>query len=92
MPKRSSIHKAPQDENQLAKSIVDLITTEGEEPEARRGPAERKPQEKNPAAVALGKLGGLKGGKARAEKLSEDERKEIARKAAEARWSRAPKG
>ena len=41
---------------------------------------------KNPAAVALGKLGGAKGGKARAEKLSPAKRKAIAKKAAEARW------
>ncbi len=86
MPRRSSIR----DENQLAKSILDEITAD--EPEAQRGPAERKPQEKNPAAVALGRLGGLKGGKARAERLSDDERKEIARKAAEARWKRVPRG
>jgi hypothetical protein len=86
MPRRSSI----KDEVQLAKSIVDELTAD--KAEARRGPAERKAQEKNPAAVALGRLGGLKGGKARAQKLSDDKRKEIARKAAEARWSRAPKG
>jgi hypothetical protein len=79
MPKRSSIHKAPQDENQLAKSILDLITTE--ETDA----PEEKP-EKNPAAVALGRLGGLKGGKARAEKLSAKKRSAIAKKAAETRW------
>lgn len=42
---------------------------------------------KNPAAVALGRLGGLKGGKARAEKLSASKRKAIAKKAAQARWS-----
>jgi hypothetical protein len=47
--------------------------------------------EKNAAAVALGKLGASKGGKARAEKLSEDARKEIARKAAEARWNKGIK-
>jgi hypothetical protein len=41
---------------------------------------------KNPHAVALGRLGGLKGGKARAEKLSLQQRRDIARKAAEARW------
>ena len=41
---------------------------------------------KNPAAVALGKLGGAKGGRARAEKLSPAKRKSIARKAALARW------
>jgi hypothetical protein len=45
-------------------------------------------EEKNPAAVALGKLGGRKGGKARAEKLSSERRKEIAKKAAEARWAK----
>ena len=43
---------------------------------------------KNPAAVALGRLGGLKGGKARANKLSSERRKEIARKAAQARWGK----
>lgn len=80
MPKRSSIHKQPQDENQLAKSILDLITSEDTE-------AEPKP-EKHPAAVALGRLGGLKGGKARAEKLSAKKRKEIAKKAAKARWEK----
>ena len=41
---------------------------------------------KNPHAVALGRLGGLKGGKARANKLTPERRKEIARKAAESRW------
>ena len=43
---------------------------------------------KNAAAVALGRLGGLKGGKARARKLSAAERKASARKAARARWAR----
>lgn len=53
---------------------------EPEQPEA-------KPTEgKNPNAVALGRLGGLKGGKARLEKLTPEQRKEIARKAAKARW------
>ena len=47
--------------------------------------------EKNPAAVALGRLGGLKGGNARAAKLSAKERSEIARVAASARWSRNTK-
>lgn len=46
--------------------------------------------EKNPAAVALGRLGGLKGGKARAEKLSAKKRVAIAKKAAQARWSQRP--
>lgn len=43
---------------------------------------------KNPAAVALGRLGGKKGGKARAQKLTPEQRSEIARKAAKARWAR----
>jgi hypothetical protein len=63
---------------QLAHAIVDEATNETE-------PAETTT--KNPAAVALGRLGGLKGGKARAKKLTADERKTIAQKAAKARWS-----
>ena len=47
---------------------------------------------KNPAAVALGRLGGQKGGKARAESLSPRRRKQIAKKAAEARWAKLRKG
>ena len=46
----------------------------------------KKPKAKNPAAVALGKLGGKKGGKARAEALTIEQRKAIAKKAAKARW------
>lgn len=42
--------------------------------------------EKNPVAVTLGRLGGLKGGKARAEKLTSEKRSEIAKKAADSRW------
>lgn len=80
MPKRSSIHRAPQDESQLAKSIVDELTIDIDEQEPK--------PEKNPAAVALGRLGGLKGGKARAEKLSPKKRREIAKKAAKARWKK----
>lgn len=63
------------DVNQLAAAIVAKST----------GTETRK----NPAAVALGKLGGLKGGKARAEKLSPKRRKAIARKAAKSRWALA---
>jgi hypothetical protein len=47
-----------------------------------------KPKEKNAAAVALGKLGGMKGGKARAAKLTDDQKSEIAQKAAKARWAK----
>lgn len=76
MPKRSSTGR--KDLNQLAASIVAQATDE--EPEQPEQP------EKNPAAVALGRLGGLKGGKARAIKLTADRRKEIAVRAASARW------
>ena len=65
--------KRPRDVNQLAKSIVDEATGTME-------------SNKNLAAVALGRLGGLKGGKARAEKLSARRRSQIAKKAALARW------
>lgn len=46
------------------------------------------PEEKNPAAVELGRRGGLKGGKARASKMTPEERSESARKAAKARWAK----
>jgi hypothetical protein len=77
MPKRSSKKK---DINETAFSIVQQATGQPE-------PAQAQP-EKNPAAVSLGRLGGLKGGKARAKNLSAEQRKEIARKAAESRWRR----
>ena len=71
MPKRSS-----KDINETAFNIVQQST-------GQAVPA----QAKNPAAVALGRLGGLKGGKARALKLSKKDRSSIAKKAAKARWS-----
>ncbi len=79
MPKRSS--KRQKDTQELARSILDAAVPDAEPKEA----SEPEP-EKNPAAVALGRLGGLKGGKARAEKLTPEQRREIARKAAKARW------
>lgn len=79
MPKRSSI-KRPRDTNQLAKMIVGIASGEIDDAPANDG--------KNPAAVALGRLGGLKGGKARAASLSKTKRAEIARKAAAARWKK----
>jgi hypothetical protein len=63
----------------------------GEELKAQRKVVQFLPHKKNPAAVALGKLGGTKGGNARAAKLSPEERKEIAQKAAKARWARVEK-
>jgi len=65
---------------QIAHAVVEAATDESE-------PVEQ-PDTRNPAAVALGKLGGQKGGKARAEKLTPEQRKEIAQKAAQARWAK----
>lgn len=81
MPKRSS-KKTPIDINALAASIVEQTT----------GEPVPFPQDssKNPAAVALGRLGGMKGGRARADKLTPEQRKEIAQKAAKARWQTKP--
>ena len=88
MPKRSS--KPPRDTNQLAEWIVDQATAEDDvrpEDDVEGADDAQGEPEKNPAAVALGRLGGKKGGKARAEKLSPERRSEIARKAARARWA-----
>ena len=71
------------DMNQLAKAITDIATRETEKKDSK---ANKEEPVKNPAAVALGRLGGLKGGKARAAKLSAKKRSEIAKKAAKARW------
>ena len=73
--------KRPTDINQKAKSIVDIATGETPDPLLT-------PDGKNAAAVALGKLGGLKGGKARAQSLTAKKRSEIAKKAAKARWEK----
>jgi hypothetical protein len=73
MQKRSS-----NDINETSFSVVQQAT--GQNPQKR---------EKNPAAVSLGRLGGLKGGKARAENLTAIQRQEIAKKAANARWKKS---
>jgi hypothetical protein len=78
MPDRS--RKRPRDLNQLAARLVDEATG--------NAPATPDPDEgKDPAAVALGRKGGLKGGRARAERLTPEQRSESARKAAQARWA-----
>ena len=98
MPKRSSTtppkkrppkkkaparKKNPRDPNQLAAAIVAAAT--GDAPEAEE-PAEG--DTRNQAAVELGRMGGKKGGPARAAKLSKKRRSEIAKKAAAARWGK----
>lgn len=80
MRKRSSKKKqGPEDVNEIAFRVLQEATGE---------PEPAAPDGKNPAAVALGRLGGLKGGKARAKRMTPEERSEAARKAAEARWSK----
>lgn len=79
MQKRSS--KKRVDLNQLAKYIVNSTTNEELVNKAIN-------EGKNPAAVYLGRLGGLKGGKARAKKLTAKQRREIAKKAAQKRWEK----
>lgn len=82
IPDMAKHPKRPRDPNQLAHMVVQIAT----------GEADKTPSpsfsEKDPAAVSLGRRGGLKGGKARAEKLTSDQRSEIARKAAAMRWGR----
>lgn len=78
MPRRLRT-PADEDTNQIAARIVAQVTGDAPHPMER---------EKNPAAVALGRLGGLKGGKARAAKLSKKRKTAIAKKAARARWGR----
>ncbi len=80
MPDRS--RKRPRDLNQLAKSLVDDAT--GESP----APNESDEPGKDAAAVELGRRGGRKGGKARAERMTAEERSAAARRAAQARWER----
>ena len=78
MPKRSS---KPRDLNSLAAAIVAQST----DPEDK---GDDPYEGKNPAAVELGRLGGKKGGKARAEKMTAKQRSDAAKKAAETRWSK----
>ena len=72
--------KRPKDGNSLAVYVAKIATGEIIEPNSNEG--------KNAAAVELGKLGGAKGGKARAASLTPEKRKEIAEKAASKRWNK----
>ena len=80
MPTRASKQR---DFTQIAKAVVDAATGNAPPPE---------PDTRNPAAVALSKLGASKGGKARAAKLTAKQRSEIAKRAAAERWGNKPKG
>jgi hypothetical protein len=74
MQKRS---RTKRDVNEIAHSMVEVIAN---------GDVPKMPDGKDPLAVALGRRGGLKGGKARAAKMTAKQRSESAKKAAEARW------
>ena len=90
MPKRPSTAKkakragTPHDFTVTARRVVEKAMGE----KLDGSPLDNPDAEKNPAAVALGKLGGSKGGKARAAKLSARRRKQIAKEAARARWAK----
>lgn len=84
MPDRSK--KRPRDPNQLAYQIMLESTGQASKFEPASADAH-----KNPAAVALGRLGGLKGGAARAAALTPKKRSQIAAKAARARWGKKAK-
>ena len=87
MPSRSSKPKkagTPHDFTTIARRVVEQAIGE----KLDGSPLEDKDKGKNPAAVALGKLGGSKGGAARAASLSPAKRKQIAQKAAAARWQK----
>jgi len=75
--------KRPRDFSQAAKLVIDIASGQVED----RKPTPEE-QGKDPAAVSLGRKGGLKGGKARSAKMTAKQRSEIAQKAAKARWSK----
>jgi hypothetical protein len=82
MPSRASKPKRPRDANQLAWQIVQEATGQAEKPV-------EMPDTRNPAAVALSKLGASKGGMARARSLTPKKRAQIAKAAAAARWKKS---
>lgn len=88
MPKRSSTKRGPEDANQIAFRVAQEAVSSKKKQSKQKGTSSKKAEPiKNEAAVLLGRLGGLKGGRARADKLSPAERVKIAQNAAKARWS-----
>jgi len=79
MPTKRPAKRPPKDTNQLAKYILDVSTGDAEKIE---------PPKKDPAAVELGRRGGLKSAETRSRRLSPTKRKAIAKKAAKVRWSK----
>ena len=89
MAKRSSKRKKKEHDFAVnAFRVVQEATGMEGPPEDSEGDQGQTDTNKNPAAVELGRLGGKKGGPARAKKLTAEQRREIAKKGAEARWGR----
>jgi hypothetical protein len=80
MPKKTGRKPGRQDPNQLARRVMERIEELTEVAHAHPG--------KDPLAVAMGRRGGLKGGRARMDSLTADERRKLAAKAAKARWGK----
>jgi hypothetical protein len=83
--KRRKPSRKAEDANETAFAMMNAISDDDKPGQTAQ--AERKTR-KNPAAVALGRRGGLKGGSARAKSLTPEERQAIASKAAKARWGK----
>jgi hypothetical protein len=79
--------KRPTDPIQRGKLIGDILTGQVKDV----APPSKGDEDKDPAAVALGRKGGLKGGRARADSLTPEQRKKISQKAIRARWDSKPK-
>ena len=93
MPRRASKGFPPDDPNEAAVDAVRRLTgQDGDEEPSPNKDQDPPEQEKNPYAVALGRLGAKKGGHARAAKLSPQRRRQITREAAAARWKKHRKG
>lgn len=88
--KRSS-KKIPKDANRLAHAMVKFHTEELQEPPNPPEPKEQPPERSaiSQYLAEIGRKGGLKGGKARADKLTKEQRQKIAQKAAKSRWSKS---
>jgi hypothetical protein len=84
---RTNKKKRPTDSNLLARSVIEDLIGEKWDGTPLEKPPERQ---KNPAAVALSRLGASKGGKARAESMTAKQRSASAKKAAKARWKKRP--
>jgi hypothetical protein len=80
--------RKPKREHDFAVNAFRVVQEATGQVEPEQKPEPEKYEGKNPNAVALGRLGGLKGGKARMSKLTPKQRSEIAKKAAQTRWSK----